>query len=104
MDASASVASALMRMFAGALKVEPFAGLVRLTLGGTLDTAGRSARMWVLPTSELAEAVERLAPLAAACTWSSYVPVIDWPMPPKPFARSYASVRPAWAIQFCAAA
>src|SRR6267143_2113474 len=62
---SESAAVAVRVMFAGAVKVAPLAGLVRLTVGGALGTNRRKARMWVLPTSAFASAVflfVRLAP------------------------------------------
>src|ERR1041385_8654742 len=83
----ASAAGAVRVMFAGALKVAPLAGLVRLTVGATL-VKGRSARMWVLPTSALVAAVERFVPLApaVACGWKP--PGIDWPGAVEGFAET----------------
>src|SRR6185503_11579145 len=99
---SESDAVALSVILAGAVKLAPLAGLVKLTVGGTLGMKRRSARMWVLPTSALVAAVERLVPLApaAACAWR--VPVIDWPVAlALPLGRSKDSVRPACGVQLC---
>src|SRR6188474_1086005 len=99
---SLSAAVAVSVMLAGAVKVAPLVGLVKLTVGGTLGMKRRSARMWVFPTSALLAAVERLVPLApvAACAWR--VPVIDWPVALEvPLGRSKDSVRPACGVQLC---
>src|SRR2546430_16214098 len=99
---SESAAVAVSGMLAGALKVAPFAGLVRLAVGGTLGMKRRSARMWVLPASALVAAVERLVPLAPAAAWAWRVPVMDWPVAlAVPLGRSKDSVRPACAVQLC---
>src|SRR3970040_2401041 len=41
--------------------------------------AGCSARICVLPGSELALAVAVFAPVAPAAAWTAYVPSVEWP-------------------------
>src|SRR5688572_4893928 len=66
--------------------------------------AGRNARMWVLPTSALFEAVAVLMPVAPVAACRTQLPTMDWPavLGGAGLATSKPSVMPVGAVQFAA--